>query len=177
MRSGPARPAPSSRSAKRPRSPCSSARARCRARPRARCPRPPSAVHCPSSLAIRWTGTRFEISRAVFETPPSPGFVHTPRIVPFVGNGQPRGFKVYGILPCSLSDRLGLRNGDLVVSINGVEPLTPDSLLEAYESLRKATDFTVLIERQGQLVTQLYHLYDAPKPRRAVVSHRSVASR
>lgn len=131
-------------------------------------PPPPSTVQCPTNPAIRWTGTRYEVSRAVFDSPPSAGFVgHTPRIVPSVGSGRPRGFKVYAIRPCSLPEQLGLRNGDLVVSINGVAPLTPDSLLASFKTLRKATDFTVRIERKGQIVTQLYHLYDAPQPRRA----------
>lgn len=136
-------------------------------------PPPPSAVQCPSNPAIRWTGTRYDVARAIFENPPSAGFGgHTPRIVPSVGNGRPRGFKVYAIRPCSLPEQLGLRNGDLVVSINGVEPLTPDSLLASFKTLRKAKDFTVRIERQGKPVTQLYHLYDAPQPRRAVGLHR-----
>lgn len=154
---------------KRPRSP---------PRPPARPLPPPSAVHCPSNPAVRWTGMRFEVARAVLDSPPSPrSLVHSPRIVPLVGNGQPRGFKVYAIPPCSLADQLGLRNGDLVVSINGVEPLTPDSLLASLQTLRKATDFTVLIERHGQLVTQRYHLYDAPKPRRAIGLSRGAVPR
>lgn len=44
---------------------------------------------------------------------------HQVRILPSVRDGVTQGFKLYGIRPGSLPRRIGLKNGDLLVAING----------------------------------------------------------
>lgn len=41
------------------------------------------------------------------------------RILPSVRDGVTQGFKLYGIRPGSLPKRIGMKNGDLLVAING----------------------------------------------------------
>lgn len=41
------------------------------------------------------------------------------RLLPSVRDGVTQGFKLYGIRPGSLPRRIGLKNGDLLVAING----------------------------------------------------------
>jgi general secretion pathway protein C len=75
------------------------------------------------------------------------------RFVPHIADGRPIGFKLYAIRPGSIFDRLGIRNGDTVVAINGLSMDTPDHALEVYASLRNATQFTVDLKRNGKPVT------------------------
>jgi len=71
------------------------------------------------------------------------------RIVPSVVDGKPAGFKVYAVRPGSWLDRLGLRNGDTLESVNGYELATAEQALLAYMSLRNETRFAVRIVRRG----------------------------
>jgi general secretion pathway protein C len=71
------------------------------------------------------------------------------RIVPSIVDGKPAGFKLYAVRPGSWIDRLGVRNGDLLESVNGYELTTPAQALLAYMSLRNETRFAVRIVRRG----------------------------
>src|SRR2546430_11826185 len=71
------------------------------------------------------------------------------RVVPAIKNGKPNGFKLYAIRPSSLVARLGFRNGDTVLAINGYELTTPDKVLEIYTKLKSVDSLTIDIERRG----------------------------
>lgn len=109
---------------------------------------------------IRWQNGRYEVSRELFDRAlDSPlSHVQTARIVPSIVDGKPRGVKFYAIRPCSLFDRLGIRNGDLIQSINGMDLSTPDKALAVYTKLRTAEHYAVQIERRGVPMTLNYHL-------------------
>lgn len=66
------------------------------------------------------------------------------RIVPAITNGQPFGLKLYAIRPGSIYLALGLRNGDTLRSINGVDLSTPDTLA----TLKDATALQILVVRR-----------------------------
>ncbi|WP_165704058.1 PDZ domain-containing protein [Enhygromyxa salina] len=72
------------------------------------------------------------------------------RIVPSHSDGQPLGFKVYGIRSSSFPSLLGLRNGDLITAINGHPLNSPDDALTAYSKLREATELVLALRRDGQ---------------------------
>jgi type II secretion system protein C len=76
--------------------------------------------------------------------------VRQARIVPSIKNGKPRGFKLYAIRSESLYSRLGLKNGDLILKLNGHEMTTPDKALEAFASLKMAKTIAVELERRGK---------------------------
>ena len=71
------------------------------------------------------------------------------RVMPSVRDGVMRGVKLYGIRPGSLPKLLGLRNGDLVVSINGVAVNGMDAASGTYRRLRRVDTLAVEIERKG----------------------------
>lgn len=76
------------------------------------------------------------------------------RVVPSIKDGETRGFKFYGVRPGSLPKLLGVKNGDLVKSING-QPLTSvDEAMGMYTKLRNASSLSVVIERRGATVTK-----------------------
>jgi general secretion pathway protein C len=72
------------------------------------------------------------------------------RIVPDYQNGKHEGIKLFGIRPCSLFACVGLRNGDIVHTINGLGLTAPGRALEASEKLRSASRFVLDLTRRGQ---------------------------
>jgi general secretion pathway protein C len=81
------------------------------------------------------------------------------RIMPSRGtNGQPGGFKLYAVRPASVFARLGIRNGDTVTSVNGLDLSSPDDALEVYTKLREASHLSVSVIRRGKPMTLSYNI-------------------
>jgi hypothetical protein len=75
------------------------------------------------------------------------------RIVPSVVDGSVVGFKLYGIRRGSLPKAFGLKNGDTITAVNGIDLTGADVAIEAYGKLRKAKTLVVEIERKGAPLT------------------------
>jgi len=71
------------------------------------------------------------------------------RVVPEIRDGRARGFRLYSLRPDDPWWRLGLRNGDVLISINEMEITSPIEALEVYQRLKFATELVVRFERQG----------------------------
>jgi type II secretory pathway component PulC len=82
--------------------------------------------------------------------------IRSGRFVPVMKDGQVVGFKVFAVRPGSLLALLGLKNGDLVRTINDRSLASPQEALETYASLRTATEFRVVLDRAGKPVTTTY---------------------
>ncbi len=78
------------------------------------------------------------------------------RIVPAIKNGQPAGFKLYAIRPSSFYAAIGLRNGDTMTAINGIDLSSPDKALEVYQKVKTADSIVVSITRRGVPITITY---------------------
>jgi len=76
------------------------------------------------------------------------------RIVPAVRDGETKGYKFYGIRPGSLPKLLGLKNGDLLTSVNGHQLESLDQAMDLYNKLRRASHLSVSLERKGQQVSK-----------------------
>ncbi len=72
------------------------------------------------------------------------------RILPYERDGAVQGFKLYGIRRNSLLGKLGLRNGDIVNSIGGMEMTSPDRALQAYTKLRNTSNLAITVTRRGR---------------------------
>lgn len=84
------------------------------------------------------------------------------RAVPANDNGA-LGFRLFGIRSGSVLAALGLRNGDLLKSINGRPTTTPQEVLAAYAGLRGASSWTLSISRRGADMTLAVRVVnDAP---------------
>jgi general secretion pathway protein C len=75
------------------------------------------------------------------------------RIVP---SKKDNGFKVFSITKDSLYSKIGIQNGDVIKSINGIELSSPDKALEAYSRLQSASKLSLDIVRRGQNETMEY---------------------
>ena len=82
------------------------------------------------------------------------------RVIPNYRNGRYEGFKLIGVRPGSLYRALGIRSGDIILSING-EPLnSPNRALELYSKLQHETQLVVGIKRRGKTLTSIYNIID-----------------
>lgn len=75
------------------------------------------------------------------------------RIVP---SKKDNGFKIFSIAKDSLFNKIGIQNGDVLKSINGIELSSPDKALEAYSRLQNASKLSLDIVRKGQNETLEY---------------------
>lgn len=76
------------------------------------------------------------------------------RIVPAIKNGETQGFKFYGIRRGSLPRLLGVKNGDLLMAVNGMDLDSMDRAMDLYTKLRRANHLSVRIKRKGKIVTK-----------------------
>lgn len=80
------------------------------------------------------------------------------RAVPQVKNGQSLGFRIFNIRPGSVIDRMGLANGDIVQSVNGVTLDNPTKALAMLEDLRTADQLSVDFLRKNKPTTYTYDI-------------------
>lgn len=71
------------------------------------------------------------------------------RVVPNFKDGKIQGYKIFAIKEGSVFEAIGLQNGDIIQSINGVGVDTPEKALQLFQQLRSESDFALLIERGG----------------------------
>ncbi len=80
------------------------------------------------------------------------------RIVPVQENGRVVGVRLLGVRQDALLGVLGMKNGDVLKTINGFEMGSPEKALEAYARLRTADKLTVQIQRDGKTINLDYNI-------------------
>ncbi len=78
------------------------------------------------------------------------------RIVPSFKNGKGNGFRIYSIKPGSLYQKIGIKNGDIIQRVNGMDLDSPEKALEIYSKLRSEKGFTLDLLRRGSKVSVDY---------------------
>lgn len=71
------------------------------------------------------------------------------RMEPNVVNGNTEGFVVRMIQPGSLLANLGIRRGDVIMEVNGVELSSPEKALQIFQQLREARHISIGLQRDG----------------------------
>lgn len=81
------------------------------------------------------------------------------KITPKMGeDGRQEGLSMSNIKPNSIFRRMGLRNGDVLKSVDGQEIQSVDDALKLYENLRSADNVSVMIQRRGTERTIEYNI-------------------
>ena len=75
---------------------------------------------------------------------------------PAVRDGWLQGYLVTWIEPGGDFYRLGLREGDVVVSLNGAAASAPGAFMQALNGLQGQTAFDLTVERQGRRIAYSY---------------------
>jgi general secretion pathway protein C len=104
--------------------------------------------------------TKFNIQRSLVDKvlANQGSLMKTARVIPHEENGRVAGVRLYGIRRNSLLGRLGVRNGDMLRTINGFDMTSPDTALEAYSRLRSADKLTLAVKRQNNEMTIEYNI-------------------
>lgn len=79
-------------------------------------------------------------------------------LVPEIKNGQTIGFRFKYIKPNSLLYKLGLRSGDLIISVNNMPVKTAEEAFKIYNIIRNEKYVNVEIERKGQRKVLTYEV-------------------
>ena len=80
------------------------------------------------------------------------------RLEPDVRDGKPAGFRLRDVKEGGVFAKIGLREGDLISSVNGLTTNGPDHALAIYASLRSADHLSVEVERAGRRITAEYDI-------------------
>jgi general secretion pathway protein C len=103
----------------------------------------------------RWLVARSEVDRARANFSQ---VLKSARLEPKVVSGRTEGFLVRMIQPRSLLEQLGLKRGDLVKEVNGVELDSPEKALQVFQQLREAKKLSVGLLRNGRPLTYEYEV-------------------
>lgn len=88
------------------------------------------------------------VRRMIAQDPGSVAEIMRPQ--PVFANGQQRGYRVYPGRNRAQFARLGLRPGDLVMSVNGTPLDDPQRGMEIFRSIGTSSQVRVTVERNGQ---------------------------
>ncbi len=104
--------------------------------------------------------TKFNIQRSIVDKvlANQGSIMKTARVIPHEEDGRVVGVKLYGIRRTSLLGKLGIRNGDMLRTINGFDMTSPDTALEAYSRLRTADALSLAVKRQNKEMTIEYNI-------------------
>ncbi len=78
-----------------------------------------------------------------------PRLLSQARAVPFFRNGKSIGMRLFAIRRGSLYEKLGLKNGDIVLSVNENSLSDPSQALKLFEELKSERSIGVVVERNG----------------------------
>jgi general secretion pathway protein C len=103
----------------------------------------------------------FNVDRTAFDTilEKQAELMRSTRIFPVSQDGKVVGYRLLRVASGSLLGTLGLRNGDQIRSINGLELTDPQRALEAYARLRTADNLSVALQREGKDMTIDFHIH------------------
>lgn len=78
--------------------------------------------------------------------------------IPYLEQNQTTGFQLKMLQPGSLLANIGLRKGDILRRINGLELNSPEKALQIFAQLRLAKQINIDLERKGKEMTFAYEI-------------------
>ncbi|MFK7985054.1 MAG: hypothetical protein AB8I08_03410 [Sandaracinaceae bacterium] len=106
----------------------------------------------------QWRVRRALVDRVLERTPT---VMRVPWAIPHEEDGRVVGVKIYRVAHGSVFHRLGLRNGDMLISANGHSLVDPPSAFAVYGQLqRRPRRFSLRLERDGAEFVNLYRIVD-----------------
>lgn len=109
----------------------------------------------PSSDQTDFTVPEEELSSALANLPQ---LLSQARAVPYFRNGQSIGMRLFAIRSGSLYEKLGLKNGDILLSVNDNSLSDPAQALKIFEQLKSERTIGVKVERNSQLTDLHYSI-------------------
>ena len=114
----------------------------------------------PSSGSIDDGQTDFSVDESELENALSnlPKLLSQARAVPYFRNGKSIGMRLFAIRSGSLYEKIGLKNGDILTSVNENSLSDPTQALKLFEQLKTEREIKVAIERNGSNVNLNYSI-------------------
>ena len=81
-----------------------------------------------------------------------------PDVTPSYENGRPTGFRLDGIQRGSMFQAIGVRNGDIIRSVNGTTIDSPQRAAELFDTLMSQNSVQIVIRRRGRDVNLNYNI-------------------
>jgi general secretion pathway protein C len=81
------------------------------------------------------------------------------RAVPNFENGVAAGYKLFQIVPGSIYDKLGLKNGDVIAGFDGQPVTDPGQAFAALNGLKQRSNLDLQIKRDGKTQTFSYEIH------------------
>lgn len=80
------------------------------------------------------------------------------RVVPYVVNGVPNGYRMDYIAPASFYEKIGIQYGDVLQRVNGVDVRDPSTMLSLFQQLKNERMVKVDMVRNNQKTTMTFEL-------------------
>jgi general secretion pathway protein C len=80
------------------------------------------------------------------------------RLLPNIIDGRQEGFKISEVVPDGLYHSLGLKNGDILLNINGLEISNPEVAIQAMSALKGMNRINLDIMRSGENMSIDYQI-------------------
>lgn len=115
---------------------------------------PPPAAALPTS-SMKKVIDRREVDHAMSDLPK---LLTQARAVPYMVNGAINGFRIDYMAPASFYEKIGIRTGDILQRVNGVEIRDPGTVLNLLQQLKNENVVKLDIVRHNQRATVTYEL-------------------
>jgi general secretion pathway protein C len=86
------------------------------------------------------------------------GLLKQAQAVPYLEGSTTTGFQLVMVQNGSFIDKIGLKKGDILREINGVELTSPEKALQIFGQLRQAKQISIGLERGGEAMTFAYEI-------------------
>ena len=80
------------------------------------------------------------------------------RLLPNIRDGKHEGFSVSEVIPGGLYGNLGLKNGDILLRINGLKISNPEVAIQAMSALKGMNELNLDIIRNGKNMSMQYQI-------------------
>ncbi len=114
-----------------------------------------SAPEAPSNDQTDFSVAEDELAAALANLPQ---LLSQARAVPYFRNGQSIGMRLFAIRSGSMYEKLGLKNGDIILSVNENSLSDPAQALKLFEQLKSERSIGVRLERNGQNMDMRYNI-------------------
>ncbi|MCP9452481.1 MAG: PDZ domain-containing protein [Nitrospira sp.] len=108
-----------------------------------------------SSSSIRKVVDRREVDQALNDLP---RLLTQARAVPYMLNGAINGFRIDYMAPASFYEKIGIRTGDILQRVNGVEIRDPATVLNLLQQLKHEQVVKLDLVRNNRRTTVTYEL-------------------
>jgi general secretion pathway protein C len=87
-----------------------------------------------------------------------PVLISQVRAVPYFRDGQSIGMRLFALRRDSLWEKIGLKNGDILLAVNDNSLSDPSQALKIFEQLKSERSINVKLERNGSPTELRYNI-------------------